>query len=164
MRNFLLLLILVIIGSGENTIGQSFDWNTRGGLNLMKSHKEGKDVAVLYHLGIQAGMRIASFGIYGEALYSMQENLYGGNPISYFIPSLLVKGYWQELLFVEMGGSYLSKTGESGVQDDIRNPDDTIRPMAGLGVKFSKVELSLRTILKQSGSYGLIQITLALKF
>jgi hypothetical protein len=63
-----------------------------------------------------------------------------------------------------MGGSYLSKTGESGVQDDIRNPDDTIRPMAGLGVKFSKVELSLRTILKQSGSYGLIQITLALKF
>jgi len=36
--------------------------------------------------------------------------------------------------------------------------------LVGLGVKFSKVEISFRTIVKQSTSYGVMQITAALKF
>lgn len=130
----------------------------------MKSQKAGKDVAVLYHLGLQAGVRIGSFGFYGEALYSMNEDQYGGDPISYFIPSLIVKGYWHKHIFLELGGSYLSKTGDSGVIDDIRNPDGIACPLVGLGVKFSKMEISFRTIVKQSTSYGVMQITAALKF
>ena len=164
MRKILLTLFVLLLISGGTLFGQSFDWNVRGGVNLMKSYAPGKDVAVLYHLGLQAGIRITSFGFYGEALYSLHEDQYGGDPITYFIPSLIVKGYWQKRLFIELGGSYLSKTGESGVSDDIRNPDDKVCPLMGMGVKVSKLEVSLRTIFKQSISYGVFQITAALKF
>jgi hypothetical protein len=164
MRKILLTLIMIVIVPGSIAFGQSFDWNVRGGLNLMKARTEGKNVSVLYHLGLQAGIRIASFGFYGEALYSMQEDQWGGDPISYFVPSLIVKGYWQKHIFVEFGGSYLSKTGDSGVKDDYLNPDGMLCPMVGMGAKISKLELSLRTILKQSSSYGIIQVTVALKF
>jgi hypothetical protein len=164
MKKIVLALLLIAIVPGGIAFGQSFDWNVRGGLNLMKARSEGKDLSVLYHLGLQAGIRIASFGFYGEALYSMQEDQWGGDPISYFVPSLIIKGYWQKHIFVELGGSYLSKTGDSGVKDDYLNPDGMLCPMAGMGVKISKLELSLRTILKQSSSYGIIQFTAALKF
>jgi len=130
----------------------------------MKSHTAGKDVSVLYHIGLQAGIRVASFGFYGEALYSLNEDQYGGDPITYFIPSLVVKGYWQKHLFVEIGGSYLSKTGESNITNDILNPDGKVFMLAGLGVKISKLEISVRTIVKQSVTYGLMQVTAAVKF
>ena len=164
MRKKILILFIVIIVSGEKTFGQSFDWNVRGGVNLMKARTTDKDVAVLYHLGLQAGVRITSFGFYGEALYSMNEDQYGGDPISYFIPSLIVKGYWQKHIFVELGGSYLSKTGDSGVADDLLNPDGKVCMLVGLGARISKLELSLRTIVKQSASYGVIQVTAAFRF
>jgi hypothetical protein len=164
MRKILFALFIAVIVSMGRTFGQSFDWNVRGGLNLMKSHTPGKDVSVLYHVGLQAGIRIASFGFYGEALYSMNENQYGGDAISYLIPSLIVKGYWQKHIFVEIGGSYLSKTGDSGVKDDIFNPDGKVLMLGGLGAKIYKLELSLRTIVKQSQSYGMMQVTVALKF
>jgi hypothetical protein len=165
MRKIVLSLLLIVIVPGGLALGQSFDWNVRGGLNLMKARSEGKNISVLYHLGLQAGIRIASFGFYGEALYSMQEDQYGGDPISYFVPSLIIKGYWQKHIFVEFGGSYLSKTGKSSVMnDDILNPDGKLLPMVGMGVKISKLELSLRTIIQQSSSYGIIQVTAALKF
>jgi hypothetical protein len=164
MRKVALALFIVTVVSAELSYGQSFDWNIRGGLNLMKSHKDGKDVSVLYHIGLQAGIRVASFGFYGEALYSLNEDQYGGDPITYFIPSIVVKGYWQKHLFVEIGGSYLSKTGESLVTNDILNPDGKIFMLAGLGVKISKLEISVRTIVKQSVTYGLMQVTAAVKF
>jgi len=164
MKNTLLTLLMIVLVSSGTTFGQTFDWNVRGGLNLMKSRTTGKDVSVLYHVGLQAGIRIASFGFYGEALYSMNENQYGGDPVSYFIPSLIVKGYWQKHIFVELGGSYLSKTGDSGVKDDLLNPDGKVYMLEGLGAKISKLELSLRTLVKQSQPYGIIQLTAALKF
>ena len=164
MRKIVLSLLLIVVVPGSIVFGQSFDWNVRGGLNLMKARSEGKNISVLYHLGLQAGIRIASFGFYGEALYSMQEDQYGGDPIGYFVPSLIVKGYWQKHIFIELGGSYLSKTGESGVKNDLFNPDKKLLPMVGMGVKISKLQLSLRTILQQSSSYGIIQVTAALKF
>jgi hypothetical protein len=164
MRKVALTLFIVAVVSVELSFGQSFDWNIRGGLNLMKSHTAGKDVSVLYHIGLQAGIRVASFGFYGEALYSLNEDQYGGDPITYFIPSLVVKGYWQKHLFVEIGGSYLSKTGESNITNDILNPDGKVFMLAGLGVKISKLEISVRTIVKQSVTYGLMQVTAAVKF
>ncbi len=164
MKKILLTLFVLLLISWGTLFAQSFDWNVRGGVNLMKSYTPGKDVAAHYHLGLQAGIRITSFGFYGEALYSLHEDQYGGDPITYFIPSLIVKGYWQKHLFIELGGSYLSKTGESGVSDDIRNPDGKVCPLGGMGVKFSKLEVSLRTIFNQSISYGVFQITAALKF
>lgn len=164
MRKILLTLFIIVIVSGGISFAQSFDWNIRGGLNLMKSHTLHKKIAVFYHVGLQAGIRIASFGFYGEALYSMNENQYGGDPISYFIPSVIFKAYWQKYIFIELGGSYLSKTGDSGVMNDYLNPDGKVFMLAGLGAKISKLEISLRTFVKQSASYGIIQVTAAFKF
>jgi hypothetical protein len=59
----------------------------------MKSKTSGKDVSVLYHAGLQAGIRIARLGFYDEALYSMFENQYGGDPIGYFAPLIIFKVY-----------------------------------------------------------------------
>lgn len=157
-------LFLIFIFSGCVTFGQSFDWNLRGGLNLMKAHGTHKDPAVLYHLGAQAGIRIASFGFYGEALYSMHENQYGGSSVAYFVPSLLGKIFWQKHIFMELGGSMLSKTGDSGVADDILNPDKKLFMLVGFGAHFSIIQLSLRGIMKPSQSYGVIQLTAAVKF
>ncbi len=164
MKKILTAFSVVVFLSSAVASGQSFDWNVRGGLNLMKSHTAGKDVSVMYHLGLQAGIRIASFGFYGEALYSLHEDQYGGDALTYFIPSLIVKGYWRKHLFVEIGGSYLSKTSESGITNDTRNPDKKVFMLGGLGVRVSKLELSLRSIVKQSESFGLFQVTAALRF
>jgi hypothetical protein len=164
MRKKLSILILFVILSGGTTFGQSFDWNVRGGLNLMKARTDGKDLAVLYHVGLQAGVRIASFGFYGEALYSVHENQNGGDPVSYIIPSLIIKGYWKNHIFAEFGGSYLTRGKNYVAQTWDLNPDRTLCPLVGLGAKISKLELSLRTILKQSASYGIIQITAAVRF
>jgi hypothetical protein len=162
MRKLLLTLFMIVIVSGGISFGQSFDWNLRGGLNLMKSHTSGKDVSFLYHAGFQAGIRMASFGFYGEALYSMLENQYGGNPIGYFAPSVIVKVFWKKFIFTEIGGTLLSKSGDSGVNNDILNPDGKVFMMAGLGAHFSKFELSLRTTVQQS--YVILQATAAVKF
>jgi hypothetical protein len=129
----------------------------------MKSRTSGKEITLLYHAGAQAGIRIAHWGFYGEALYSIHENQYDGkDPVAYFIPSVIVKGFWRKFIFVEVGGALLSKIGDSGVKDDIFNPDGKPFMLAGFGAHFSKIELSLRSIAKQS--YGVIQITGAVKF
>ena len=161
MKKF--LLIAIISGFlAAVSYGQSFDWNARGGINLMNAKSGDKDLAVLYHFGIQAGVRITNFGIYGEALYSMHEDQYGGEPIAYFVPAVVGKGYFLKFLFLEFGGAYAAMMGDSGVNPDIMNPDKKILPFAGLGVHFSKVEVSMRSVVKQS--YGIIQITGAIKF
>ncbi len=163
MRKSFITLFLIVIVSGGMTFGQSFDWNIRGGLNLMKSKTSDKDVSALYHFGAQAGIRISSFGFYGEALYSLLENqnTKGGDPVEYFAPSLIFKWYVKKFIFIELGGTLLSKTSESDVPDDL-NPDGKVVMAGGLGAHFSKIELSLRSTVEQS--YGLIQLTAAVKF
>lgn len=167
MKKLSLLLLLVLFVSTGINLGQSFDWNIRGGLNIMNSKSSDEDVALLYHAGIQAGVRITSFGFYGEAVYSMNEDQNkGGDPVGYFMPALLIKGYWRKLLFIEFGGAYLSKIDDSNstniVGEDVLNPDNEIAMLAGLGLHLSKFELSFRSTTKQS--YGIIQVTAAIKF
>lgn len=165
MRKSLIITALLVFACLNEAYGQSFDWNIRGGLNLMKAQTSGKDLSILYHAGLQAGVRITSFGFYGEAVYSMHENQYsGGEPIGYLIPSLVVKGFWRKHLFAEFGVSYLSKIGDSGHDPDTMNPDKKAFMMAGLGAQFSKFQLSLRSTVKPSTSYGVIQLTGAFSF
>lgn len=160
-RSWLLLSILLIL-SGSVSRGQSFDWNLRGGLNLMNSKTSGEDLSLLYHFGGQAGLRIANFGFYGEALYSMHENQYGGDPVAYLIPAIVVKGFLRKIIFVEFGGALLTRSGSSDSTNDTLNPDGDPFMLAGMGAHISKVEISLRSVAKQS--YGVIQATIALKF
>ena len=166
MKKISLNLLLIFIMATGISYGQSFDWNIRGGLNVMNAQGDDEDLALLYHFGAQAGVRITSFGFYGEALYSMNEDQNGGDPVAYFIPAILTKGYWRKLLFIEFGGAFLSKLDDSNKLDsgeeDILNPDNDIFMLAGLGLHLSKFELSVRTTTKQS--YGIIQVTAAVKF
>jgi len=77
----LFFLILFLFFPIYYSAGQSFDWNIRGGINIMNDKTPGKDVAVLFHAGAEAGIRIANFGFYGEILYSVHANQYGGDPV-----------------------------------------------------------------------------------
>lgn len=158
----LLLTNLMAFAVIYTVAGQSFDWNIRGGFNLMNSKSTGTDLAVLYHGGLQAGVRITNIGLYGEVTYSVHADQYGGDPIAYLIPAVVAKAYTFRFVFVEFGGAYLSKQGDSGVDPDIKNPDEKLFVLAGLGVHVSKIEVSLRAVSKQS--YGVIQLTAALKF
>jgi hypothetical protein len=162
-RVFIILFFAIAFLTGKLS-AQSFDWNLRGGINMMQLKPEGKGLAVLYHAGAQAGIRITSFGFYGEALYSVHEDQNGGDPIPYFVPSLVVKVFLSKLFFVELGGSYMSKIEETEDPTLIydMNPDDKLYMLGGLGAKFSKFQLSLRSTLKQE--YGLIQLTAAIRF
>ncbi len=165
MKKLLVVTVLVVFACMDTIYGQSFDWNIRGGLNMMRSQTTGKTVSLLYHAGFQAGVRITSFGFYGEAVYSLHENQYkGGDPVAYFIPSLVVKGFWRKHLFAEFGGSFLYKAGDSGYDPDIYNPENKLMFMGGLGVQFSKFQLSLRSTAQPSSSYAVIQLTGAIKF
>jgi hypothetical protein len=164
MKKTLLFTVLFVLACMGNLYGQSFDWNIRGGLNVMKSVSSDKKVSMFYHGGFQAGVRITNFGFYGEAVYSINENQYGGDPVGYLIPSVVVKGFWRKHLFAEFGGSYLSKVGDSGHDPDIMNPDNKLLFMAGLGTQFSKLQVSLRSTAHTASSYIILQLTAAVKF
>ena len=162
MKKSLFLTIMFISVSPGFLFGQSFDWNIRGGLNIMNGQPTGKEVSLQYHAGLQLGVRVTNFGFYGEAVYSIHENQNGGDPVAYFLPALVIKRYIKDFLFVEFGGAFLVKTGDSGVVTEELNPNNKPLLLAGLGTQLSIVELSLRTVAKQS--YGVIQVTAAIKF
>ena len=157
--SFIILLLFIYAGF---LAGQSFDWNIRGGINIMDSKTSGKDVAILYHAGAEAGLRIANFGFYGELLYSVHENQNGGDPVAYIIPAIVMKGYPRKILFAEMGGAILKMADGSDAISGSHNPDGIAYVFAGLGLHISKFELSFRANLKQS--YPVMQVTAAVKF
>ncbi|MFO7574133.1 MAG: hypothetical protein R6W67_03140 [Bacteroidales bacterium] len=144
------------------SFGQSFDWNLRGGLNLMNSKTTGEDLALLYHIGAQAGVRITNYGVYGELTYSMLEDQFGGGPLAYLAPAVLAKAYVLRFMFCEVGAILLSPIDDPASWIDDSNPDNEIFLFGGLGVHFSKIEISMRSIVKQS--YAIVQLTAAVKF
>ncbi len=160
MKKISFIILLLFISAGF-LAGQSFNWNIRGGINIMDSKSSGKDVAILYHAGTQAGIRIANFGFYGELLYSVHENQDGGDPVPYIIPAIVMKGYPRKIFFAEMGGAILKMAGNSSATSGSLNPDGIAYLFAGLGLTVSKVELSFRANLKQS--YPVMQVTAAVK-
>lgn len=162
MKKQVLLSIVVILTFAGVLNGQSFDWNIRGGLNMMNGQPTGKSISLQYHVGVQAGVRITNYGIYGEALYSIHENQDGYDPVSYFMPGIVGKRYWQKFLFVEFGGAFLIMTGEPEIDDPTFNPENKPVFLAGLGTKVSIFEFSLRAISRSE--YGIMQVTAAFKF
>jgi len=162
MKRTLCLITLAFLSSTGFLSGQTFDWNIRGGLNLMNGQPSDKKVFLNYHAGVQAGVRVSYYGFYGEAIYSMHQNQDGGDPIAYFMPGIDIKRYLKQFLFVDIGGAFLIMTGEPDLADPTLNPKNKPVYMAGLGAKISMVELSMRAI---SGSgYAVIQVTGAVKF
>ena len=163
MKRSLCLIILAILTSTGFLYGQTFDWNIRGGLNLMNGQPSDKKVFPGYHAGVQAGVRVSYYGFYGEAVYSVHQNQDGGDPIAYFMPGIDIKRYLKQFLFVDVGGAFLIMTGEPSIADPTLNPENMPVFMAGLGAKISMVELSMRAISGSSG-YVVVQVTAAVKF
>lgn len=155
----LILFLALLTGA---VYSQSFDWNIRGGLNLMNAQPSDEKIFFGYHAGAQAGVRISYYGIYGEALYSVHQDQDGGDPIAYFMPGLNVKRYLKKFIFVELGGSLLIPAGDTDLPDNSLNPENKPVMYAGMGGRFSVLELSLRAI-SRSG-YGVFQLTAALNF
>jgi hypothetical protein len=165
MKKLFIIACMTFLVYGGQLAGQSFDWNLRGGVNLMKSYTTSKSIAAYYHVGFQAGVRITNWGFYGEMVYSLQENQYQDkSPIAYVNPALVVKGFWRKHIFVEVGACYLNLVGDSGVDPDTRNPDKKGLALAGIGTQFSRFQFSLRSTLQPSTSYGVVQLTAAVKF
>lgn len=162
MKKPAFIVLMLLCAMSARSFGQSFDWNLRGGLNLMASKNPDKDISLLWHVGGEAGIRITSFGIYGELLYSMNENQDGGDPVAYFVPSIIGKGYWRRSFFVEFGASFPFIADDSEVIENTLNPDGKVFLAAGLGVKVSKLEISMRSTASQS--YGVIQLTASVSF
>jgi hypothetical protein len=162
MKRALYLTIIVFLAFNGVLCGQSFDWNIRGGLNMMNGQPSDKEIFLGYHAGVQAGVRVSYWGFYGEVVYSLHQNQDGGDPIGYFIPGIVIKRYLKTFLFVDFGGAFLVMTGDPELSELTLNPENTPVALVGLGTKVSKFELSLRTFAKQS--YGVIQVTAAVKF
>jgi hypothetical protein len=161
MKRFLFITILAALISAISC-GQSFDWNLRGGLNLMSSKTYGEDLALLYHFGAQAGVRITNYGFYGELTYSMLEDQLGGDPLAYLAPAVLAKAYILRFISCEVGAMLLSPVDDPASWINESNPDNDIYPFGGLGVHFSGIEISMRSVVKQS--YAIIQLTASVKF
>jgi hypothetical protein len=162
MKKSLLSCFFLLVSAGILS-GQSFDWNIRGGINIMDAKASDKNVSALYHFGAQAGVRITNFGFYGEALYSMHENQNTeGDPVAYFVPGIITKVFAKKFLFAELGGVYMVKTGDSGDSSMDLNPEGVAAFVGGLGFHVSKVQLSFRATVKES--YPILQVTAAFKF
>ncbi len=157
-----LKLILFLSFFTAAVYSQSFDWNIRGGLNLMNAQPSDGEIFLGYHAGAQAGVRISYYGIYGEALYSVHQNQDGGDPVAYIMPGLNFKRYIKKFLFVELGGSLLIPAGDTDLPDNSLNPENVPVLSAGMGGRFSVLELSLRATSKSG--YGVFQVTAALNF
>ena len=162
MKKLLFITILIFFSFCGFLHGQTFDWNIRGGLNVMPSLTSDAEVFLGYHAGVQAGVRVSYWGFYGEGIYSVHANQDGGDPIAYIMPGINIKRYVKQFLFVDFGGALLIVTGDPGLGESTLNPENKPLFMAGLGAKISKFELSFRVLSRSS--YAIIQATAAVKF
>jgi hypothetical protein len=162
MKKSIVFTILLLSGLAGITKGQTFDWNIRGGLNIMNGQPSGEDIYLGYHAGFQAGVRVSYWGFYAEGLYSVHQNQDGGDPIAYLIPGINIKRYVKQFLFVDFGGALLMVSGDTELSENTLNPENKLVYMAGIGAKISVMELSMRVLSRTS--YGVIQVTAALKF
>ena len=162
MKRLIVLTVLIFSSFSGYLYGQTFDWNIRGGLNIMPDLNSDGKVFYGYHAGVQAGVRVSYWGFYGEGIYSLNANQDGGDPVAYIMPGINIKRYLKQFLFVDFGGALLIVAGDPGLSESTLNPENKPLFMAGLGAKISKFELSLRVLSRSS--YAIIQATAAVKF
>jgi len=139
------LLFLAIVSTLTLTAGaQGLEVRLKGGINIQNSNLSGKEISTLPHFGVSAGVRISTFGIYGELMYSTHEDINGSTTLDYVIPSLQVRFYTYRFMYVEAGVSYAMMSEEfSG--GFLENVDKEAGYYVGLGASFRKFELGVRT-------------------
>ena len=116
-------------------------------------------MSVFPHFGLSAGIRLSTFGIYGELLYSVHEDINGSGEVDYVIPSVHFRFYTYRYIYAEAGISYLLLSKDPG--GVIENVDKKAGYYVGLGATFRKFEVGLRTA---SLPVTNIQITASYRF
>ncbi len=154
-----LFIVLLLSAAFIGAKAQGLEVRARGGVNIQKSNLAGKDVSVFPHLGVSAGLRISSLGIYGEMLYSVHENINGSGEADYVIPSASLRYYTPRVVYFEAGISYLMLTKDPG--GAIQNVDKEAGIFGGLGLTLRKLELGLRVANKPATN---LQITASYRF
>lgn len=157
MKKIILLLSLsvAVLSAGA----QNLEIRARGGVNIQNSKLDNKDVSVFPHFGLSAGIRLSTFGIYGELLYSVHEDINGSGEVDYVIPSVHFRFYTYRYIYAEAGISYLLLSKDPG--GVIENVDKKAGYYVGLGATFRKFEVGLRTA---SLPVTNIQITASYRF
>lgn len=113
------------------------------------------------HIGAMAGVRISTFGIYGEVLYSTHDSNNWSEDADYLVPSLLVRFYGFRKMYVEGGIPYFILMSDQIDGSTIDFPDKEIGFYAGLGVSFSRIEIGLRSTMNPVST---VQLTGSFRF
>lgn len=140
MKKIFIVLFLSATFIGANA--QGLEVRARGGVNIQNSNISDKNVSVLPHFGVSAGLRISSIGIYGEMLYSVHENINGSGEADYLIPSASIRFYTHRFVYAEAGIAYLMLTKDPG--GVIQNVDKKAGYFVGLGLTLRRFELGVR--------------------
>jgi len=139
-----IIVILAVSLISLYSMSQKLEFRLRGGVNFQRSSSIENDFSFFPHAGAMAGVRIATFGIYGELLYSIHDDQYWPEEAPYLVPSVLVRFYGFRYLYSEAGLSYyiLAEEKEAGIVAEF--PDQKIGYFAGLGLLLNKFEIGLR--------------------
>lgn len=139
-----IIIILAITLMGLNAMSQKLEFRLRGGVNFQRSSSPGNEYSFLPHVGATAGVRISTFGIYGEVLYSIHDDQYWPEEAAYLVPSVLVRIYGFRYFYSEAGLSYysLAEDEDPGLAEEY--PDQAMGYFAGLGFYIRKFEIGLR--------------------
>lgn len=142
MKKIIVLLAVTLISL--SSMSQKLEFRLRGGVNFQRSSSTENDFSFLPHAGAMAGVRITTFGIYGELLYSMHDDQYWPEEAAYLVPSALVRFYGFRYLYSEAGLSYyiLAEDKDDGIAAEY--PDQKLGYFAGIGLFLNKFEIGLR--------------------
>lgn len=152
-------LVLALISAGASAQAYS-EFKMRGGINTQKAVDSDTNFSIYPHLGGMAGLRLYSFGVYAEILWSGHEDANGNGMAGYLAPAAVGRYYTRGSFFFEAGVPYyllLSKQ-EPGMEV---NPDKKAGFFAGAGVSTRRLELGMRALVAPVSS---LQLTASFRF
>jgi len=138
-------VVIVILLATITATAQDFEFRLRGGVNFQRTQSPDSEFSFLPHIGAMAGVRISTFGVYGEVLYSVHDNQNWVSEAAYIVPAVLVRFYGFRNVYAEGGLSYNMLADEQADGAMVEFPDGEIGYFAGLGYMFKKLEIGLRS-------------------
>ncbi|MEA1886683.1 MAG: hypothetical protein U9N72_05700 [Bacteroidota bacterium] len=101
-----LIILLAISSISLSAMSQQLEFDLRGGINFQGSHSPDKNTSLLPHIGLMAGLKISTMGIYGEVLFSIHDDNDWAERANYFVASTLLRYYGFQPIYIEGGLSY----------------------------------------------------------
>ena len=155
------LIIIFLVFTSLSAWAQKPEYRIRGGINMQQTQSPDSKFSFTSHIGAMAGVRISTFGIYGEALFSTHDGNNWTESADYFVPSLLVRFYGFRKMYVEGGIPYYILASDQIDGSLIDFPDKEAGFYAGFGLSLKKVEIGARSSMNPIQS---IQFTGSFRF